>query len=559
MLRSAPVGFESLNPSEGRAEAGNFGVVRPYRYVGDDDNLRSLVKQVPNNYIMLKEFKTLEIEASADSDTATKLTKKNHHARETFENEVNIVQHLQNNSQQISNPMYARGAVIELDNGEKRIASEFIFYGTKSTKDNDNIPVASNLNDYLQSRLTDVTWHDPKKDTELKKQLSGLFTNITEGIHTSQSQIHGMGVLHLDTALRNFMLSTDSSIRLIDFGLSRVMPENGIVPITFNRDNSPESPRTRYDKAAYSSKKSKTDPNMRELSLSIRTDLFAKKFTLMELACVIMGGNEHSLTKGLSDSRKVTAKKDNIVLSDQETLQYYLNNLIEFGETHMIGKRDPRNPIFNAFIASFREYLTHIPEAGASKESIIAEDQELFKNAMADFRSKLQISEAKATEALAELVENRNDSQLDGYSDVHESYEDEDEDEYEDEYDDAYEPIGRNYNDAYNGESTEDDVKNTPSELFSEIIGIMKGIHLKSGAEKADALTRLLEIMKENPDDTAYLNAVRTHNNHSQIPLDVWKEIASISEDHKKFVNLNSHIKIQLQEETQPAPNKFSK
>ena len=376
---------------------GNFGKVTRYQYNGSNPVLKALTEGVPGKYLVAKEYKLKELSSEMTDKDRRGIERKNLQAKEAYDNEIQITRYLQENPAHVQQPLYAQGTVVELGKEKTLIVSELIYV----TKNQTGELSSRNLNEYLNGLRANTAWRSPAKKDQ-PTFLPGMLANFAQNIHTSQSQLHEQGVLHLDTALRNFMVSNQQSsgpaglsLRIIDFGLSRIPnPEQNAVRITAAKSELPLMPIIRYDVAAAIPRVNVNDTQKRDIDLSIHTDLFAKKITLMEMACALMNKDEVKLL-----SKDPSHPEQNVSfrrkLTDAESLTHFFKNLEAFVKNVDIIQEaneekglpeirgfDTRKAPLTDFIQSFNKYMTQMPDKNLSAEEIRREDATLFQEAM---------------------------------------------------------------------------------------------------------------------------------------------------------------------------------
>lgn len=204
--------------------SGAQGVAFRAKYTGDDPKLKAMTSENEQHYVVIKEVKIVEGEEISNLG-----------ALSAFRQESSIVRQLPTTS-----PYIARGAVIRM-NGEEGIASELISY-TAGPKG----PISSDASKYLPA-FSAATKFKGKKGSDraaLKQGLTQILAGFANSIHQAQHDMHQAHLLHLDTALRNFMIDRPTiddgklkfNLRMIDFGQSRQMsdPKFGYATIAFN-------------------------------------------------------------------------------------------------------------------------------------------------------------------------------------------------------------------------------------------------------------------------------------------------------------------------------------
>lgn len=331
-------------------------------------------------------------------------------AHRTYQNEVEIVSHIQQ-VQDGMQSLFAKGAVIMLEDGSLIIASELVYH----TMDDAGFHT-TNLENYLkmfreayiqkgdinnkQQALKNV------KSAGLEYALIEILQQFGAGIHRAQRQLHELKLLHLDTHGGNFMIGAPEiladgklnlPLKIIDFGLSKKMTEAGEIRFDVPSDNTRELIPERYDRSA---KFTSTDDATGKLYYvrSIHTDLYTKKIALMEMLLTLAG---ETFDKLLAESTRHTYNSSfRKNLTDEEALQIYMHNLMHY--LNALPKEHPFKNVLTIYALQMTPYLTAMPNRTAALSTIIEEDNQFFNQAMTN--TELQLIEYR--QSLAEIPEN---------------------------------------------------------------------------------------------------------------------------------------------------------
>lgn len=132
---------------------------------------------------------------------------------------------------------------------------------------------AFNLKRFLAMHASHLGVSSPPslQGVELKSALNQLFQQVTY----TQDQLHCAGILHFDTAPRNFLVTSDLKLKIIDFGFSQTT-------LTSSGGEHPYrsgiiAPISIMDQGAF------------QWKAGIRTDIFARKMAMFEMLALAAG------------------------------------------------------------------------------------------------------------------------------------------------------------------------------------------------------------------------------------------------------------------------------
>lgn len=331
----AKLGFKLEKELRGGGVSGDVAL---YAYHGNDPAIQSLL----HDGILL--IKTPRVSTTDES----KLTNDERHAIGTARNEVNLINsHLS----AAENPAERRPKMMALTiDGQTFILNECIYANDKKdVKDLEYHVVQQSACDSFKPAHAVV---QPRVE-----EFHGIFKDI----YLAVREIHNAGLLHLDIAPRNFVMSAGKGCMVIDFGGSVVMNEDG------KAVDNPEIrklPIYLFDRAAALSR---NDPNFQ---LSINTDLIAVKFAMMETLARYAGV---SVDRVFLDRGTASERATITGMSDEDRLQRTLNNLEQ-----LVSKvSDSRKLVVQQIIQEYGHYLTSVPK-GATREEIERNDSLAF-------------------------------------------------------------------------------------------------------------------------------------------------------------------------------------
>ncbi len=325
------------------------GLLDRYSYKGDDAEVKKLLH---DGELLLK----TESEADESKETDPVIRRLIAHGKITFQNEFdNIASVLaQNNSDKdLKRP---RLLAMEIE-GKKFIFNECIYQDPVAKR-------AANLFDHMDSmkgvddkfiyteEAADARGFQARKD-----QRAAELDKIFEGIVAAQNQLHDRQLLHLDSAGRNYCMVPDGGVKVIDFGASLKMDNDGrygsSLPYT-------QIPLAYFDQKALL-------PINRGKIISIETDLFARRMTMMETLAVYLGKYNHDLLERFIFYKNLsgypTGKPIGLFLSsiDNETrLNTVFNNLMAEA-IQWKQKGDVRGDVVIEQLNKYKPYLTSMP------------------------------------------------------------------------------------------------------------------------------------------------------------------------------------------------------
>jgi hypothetical protein len=229
--------------------SGVTGVASLYQYKGNDAKISALT----NNQGML-------VVKSLGSTLAD--TNEGKHAILTFENERINAELLSNWN---NKPGLQRPKVLAIANEKGNfILNECIYSNIENTKSQslEAYAVALGMNPYgsvpVEQRVSEI---------------GTIFQSMRESIN----EMHQNGMIHLDPGARNFMMTPDGKVKVIDFGTS--LPINPNTQVSIKTPEFLFKPYSLYNQAALQS------PSV----YSVYTDSFALKASMMELIAIYLG------------------------------------------------------------------------------------------------------------------------------------------------------------------------------------------------------------------------------------------------------------------------------
>ncbi len=235
--------------------------------------------------------------------------------------------------------------------GHKFIMNECIYYNFQN-KD-------CNLENYISDMgVADAQFSQPVKNADppsrsarvqdRTKTLDKLFISMIE----AQNELHQHGFLHLDTAPRNYCMTSPDTVKIIDFGNSWPMKPNGQIDGSINYII---IPTPFFDK----------DALKRVEDISIKTDLFARRMAMMETLARYMGHNtETSLQQlyfnGLWDPNKKEDMRFLLGIDNNARLSNMFENLRK--SANELEEKDIRRNVVIEQLDKYKLYLTTLPE-----------------------------------------------------------------------------------------------------------------------------------------------------------------------------------------------------
>ncbi len=237
-----------------------------------------------------------------------------------------------------------------------------------------------------------------------RTRIANTLNDFIHNIQSAVQELHGLGYLHLDGALRNYMLqhtkkegAGEFAFKLIDLGLSRpIVVEKGLatlLPI--------EQPLTILDKRALY-----LENGARRVS--IVTDLFQMRCMMLEMVGLAVGLSQNEIL-GLKDKEgkeiplRGYEKARRAYASDDELLVCLTNNLI-----HYLKKRElfeeKAQPLL-IWLNAYHPYMTQLPaytlEEISTKEGALAVAEKDLKQ----FNKYAKIFAKEIAQAANELSE----------------------------------------------------------------------------------------------------------------------------------------------------------
>lgn len=372
---------------------GAYGTVASYIYNGFDPTLLALssTKQ-PGGTIVIKMF---------------------HHDKVDM-HEVRNVSYLSQGLLPRESLRYPQQAIINLE-GKICIASELIQHGVNQSSD---------LEKFLSDMSNHLGFFSGKFQIEAAKY---ALQGFAQAIVTAQQQLHSVGLLHLDTALRNFLVTQPQlvngaikfSAKISDFGLSGKYNEQGKYERAYL--NLPQQDLL----LPYSMLNQETliktlDPNTNtaKITFTIHTDIFSRKAALMEMLIVWLGHQRENI---LAVDMRVDKNNPHLIIprenagdyfhqrhslggdkpGDEYLLQKYLENVSNVTVLEIV-KGNPRAAMVREFLDAYKPYLTTMPNRDLSIAAIETQDMALFQQAHDRYQATL--SSGLSEQHLASLL-----------------------------------------------------------------------------------------------------------------------------------------------------------
>ncbi len=275
--------------------------------------------------------------------------------------------------------------VVREKEGKPVIIGNFVSYNGYQSSDLEKF-IYGTMSYGSEARKNTTAFAYAFEDTNVATSLVQLMASMK----ISQDALHEAGVFHLDTSPRNFLLrqavvndkgSMNVSAVINDFGLSRRIPPNGVVPFT------PELEKSRWPLRYMDSRAINRD------GFSIATDYYALRISMMENVC-------HALNIPL-DSILWIQKPDegymNTIIQRQQLTDEFA--LAKFTDHLMVKIENCNNPAMKLhlqlFVKSFRDYLTSMPPKSDTYtpeqlRAIRQEDGLKFSRALDNFSQMMQ-------------------------------------------------------------------------------------------------------------------------------------------------------------------------
>lgn len=204
-----------------------------------------------------------------------------------------------------------------------------------------------------------------------RQDSSAIFDTIFNGMKQAQADLHKDGAVHLDTAPRNFVVTEELKVYLIDLGASQRCDENGKT----SNLRFPLEPTFSYNQTALDQSK--------HGQLDLHTDLFSLKVAMIETLAYYCGANtQHDIEKLQLDGLHTNDYSLSSVAhlrqnSDLVRLENALVNLTKQAN-HLSNSGDPRGDYALAAIEKYRDYLASVPVAGKTAKETSAQDAASF-------------------------------------------------------------------------------------------------------------------------------------------------------------------------------------
>src|SRR3990167_7873365 len=289
----------------------------------------------------------------------------------------------------ITNPRlgdkYNAGIVVVDEENHQRLISQFVTYHK------DQPPKSGNLESYFRRVNANSNTSFASFPLFNNNNLAITLSQFAFSMKDSQNAVHEAGVFHFDTAARNFLVGKpicDASgnilqmaLKISDFGLSEIMPPNGIVHL----EDKPLLPSRWLDSST-----------LYRQGHSIVTDLYALKISMLEAIGLALGVTNTVEELLIFPGQTLGHFFDfRIANTDSEALKLFLANAEAIASNHL----DPeRGKQVKLMIDCYRDYLTTMP-SGCKKQgyytpeevqAIRAEDNKLFLEATAKFKNTMK-------------------------------------------------------------------------------------------------------------------------------------------------------------------------
>ncbi len=329
----------------GNANIGAGGDCGFYKYVGSEPRFQ---EKFNDEMIFIKFAKN-----DAKQDTII-----------TTNNEIDIIQSVFEKADRKDNETLYRPEIIVADlEGAKFIMNECVFYDKTNQ---------------LKSDLEQFVLERGSVDSDMPmNEIDGKFLDkIFTGIVNAQSKLHADFVIHLDTALRNYMMAENEQEKIIDFGLSKKIDPTTGVALNDGALRSISTPSVYYyDQASLQGLGNKEGPT----GVSLRTDVFSRKIAMIEAMALYAGlpakGRGSAVTEIFF---KGMPRLEQVKHSDEARLAHYVTNLQAYVNENL-ADNDPRLAIINEKIQHYREYLTTMPPLQTPLLSVSRQDTANFQ------------------------------------------------------------------------------------------------------------------------------------------------------------------------------------
>jgi len=357
---------------------GQFGRVSLYVYNGNTPDILNLTTtRQAGGLLMVKEFKEGDVE-SADAMLAYNADK----------NEKNNIQYLVGKQKPHEQKHYPDYRVVKAGNKEL-ILGEIISYGV----DNENKLQTSDMEKFMQGLAQNMNFKSA--NTVQMEGLQWLLQGFMASIVRAQHQLNMNGMLHLDTACRNFMITMpnindgalDFNAKIIDLGLSHIMNAEGKYHTIVAKGSKLVLPLLYMSQNCFLPEKIKDADGNEQIKreFSIHSDIFSRKVATMEMLAFLLG-------KKLKDFCQLDASKDwqmqRKTMNDTQVLQSYFSKIKEL--VNALENNDMRKIIVSEFINNYQAYLTTMPTVLLTVKEMLQSDLELFNSASNRYRDKLK-------------------------------------------------------------------------------------------------------------------------------------------------------------------------
>lgn len=327
--------------------SGNDGFVLLCQYHGTNEKIKSLCDA--NGYIaakVAKEGKKLDL------------------------TEANISKEIEGNT--AKNPTLATklNPVIALNNAQgevKCFLSRVVSYSNK-----EGLPISSDIQSFFVDAFPNLGAGptSSKLSLLLQNDLSIALSQLTSGMHASQTEMHIGSIVHLDTAARNYLLQIAQQDKagniinllpvLIDYNRSQKISDHQSVAM-----NTQEAPIRYLSSAVYATHQQ-----------NVASDLFALRCAIIEMVGFASGATDVNQVLTLSDDynnhqkfidlrlgKKKEKEDDPNYRDDKEALAKYLDNVVKLIEKCPDKKKKAE---LELFVTTYKDYLTSMPPPGMS-------------------------------------------------------------------------------------------------------------------------------------------------------------------------------------------------
>lgn len=412
---------------------GEFGLVSLYSYTGDDPQIVSLTNTGKSGGLLIvKEFK----EAAINTDEIKKnviarlgelsgqtlefwinndikrIKADNQLAIEADRSEKSTINYLASTHRQGEEASYPLSSVIQA--GDKTwIIAQVISYGINVHHE----PVSSDLEKFMQSLSTNMSFasDNPAAMAGLERMLN----SFTASLVSAQHHLNSKGVLHMDTAIRNFLVCQPEikegeltfGLKICDFGLSKIMSDTGKAAL-INEVGSPVKLPILYmnNEMFLQQRMEEGGKQYVKREFSVHTDIFSRKVAIMEMLGTLAGMN---FKESFLQNRDYLNSRRG--MSDTNVLEIYLNSVKQAALALTVKKdeqgniinrvNDWRSQIILDFITSYEPYLTRVPDSKLGKEEALAADFKSFSESAATHQALLSKKPSiKAEDMLAAIM-----------------------------------------------------------------------------------------------------------------------------------------------------------